>query len=118
MCGPLTTIRRRDIRTGSRLSRWVERSLNYGAPSTALRVHQAYTDVTMSTGKPFWIDEGGNNNETYRSMADYGTYLALWMAAATNAGASATSLWVVQVRIRFRMAQSNGRRIRALLLAP
>ena len=56
----------------------------------------AATAMTQKTGRPLWIDEGGLNGEDKRNQSDYGTYLALWQAAAVNAGASNTFVWLWQ----------------------
>jgi len=56
----------------------------------------AATALTQKTGRPLWIDEGGLNGEAARNASDYGTYLALWQAAAINAGASNTFVWLWQ----------------------
>ena len=61
-----------------------------------------YTMVTngindiASTGKPFWLDEYGKNVESYRTTADYGTYIAEINAAAINAKAQNTLIWLYE----------------------
>ena len=42
------------------------------------------TAITRSTGKPFFMDEGGNGNEALRNTSAYGTYIASMHAAAAN----------------------------------
>lgn len=49
-----------------------------------------------STGKPFWFDEYGKQDEAYRSTADYGTYLAEINAAVLNAGGQTSLIWLYQ----------------------
>lgn len=52
--------------------------------------------VTSPTGKPFWMDEYGKQDENYRNTADYGTYLAEANVGAINAGAQTTLIWLLQ----------------------
>ena len=52
--------------------------------------------AVASTGKPFWMDEYGKQDEVYRGTGDYGTYIAEANAAAMNAGAQTTLLWLYQ----------------------
>jgi hypothetical protein len=49
------------------------------------------------TGKPFWIDEYGCGmpDETIRTKADYGNYLAQCIAAFTKAGAQTSLIWLL-----------------------
>ena len=54
------------------------------------------TSITKDTNKPFWVDEGGAGPESVRNGTDYGTYVSLWHAAAMNAGASTSWLWLFQ----------------------
>ena len=55
--------------------------------------------ATAPTGKPFWVDEGGHSNEAVRNSSSYGTYVAAWQAAAMNAGAANTFLWLLQDQV-------------------
>jgi hypothetical protein len=67
-----------------------------GAYEKWLAKFTAATALTRASGKPLWVDEGGLNGEGARNASDYGTYLALWHAAAVNAGASSTFVWLWQ----------------------
>ncbi|MFD0713068.1 hypothetical protein [Paenibacillus sp. GCM10027626] len=49
-----------------------------------------------ATGKPFWLDEYGLQQEAKRELADYGTYIAEANAGAINAGAQSTLIWLYQ----------------------
>lgn len=49
--------------------------------------------VKMS-GKPFIVDEGGDQDEGFRNSSGYGTYLALMHAALINSGASGSTMWL------------------------
>lgn len=54
---------------------------------------QAVKTVVAPTGKPFWIDEYGVQDEGLRQTAAYGVTLAQANAAFLNAGAQASFLW-------------------------
>ncbi|MDD5053133.1 MAG: hypothetical protein PHO27_10420 [Sulfuricurvum sp.] len=49
------------------------------------------------TGKPFWMDEYGASrpDESVRSRADYGNYLAQAVAAFTNEGVQTSLVWLL-----------------------
>ena len=49
-----------------------------------------------ATGKPFWLDEYGKQDEVYRNTSDYGVYLAEINAASINAKAQHTSIWLYE----------------------
>lgn len=53
-------------------------------------------NITSSTGKPFWMDEYGKQDEGYRNTPDYGTYLAEAALGAINAGAQTSMIWLFQ----------------------
>ena len=52
--------------------------------------------TVSATGKPFWMDEYGKQDESYRNTSDYGTYLAEADAGAMNAGVQSTLLWLYE----------------------
>ena len=58
------------------------------------RYSSAIDPIRDDGGKLFVVDEGGDSNEAFRNTSAYGTYLAVMHAAAINAGASATTLWL------------------------
>lgn len=66
------------------------------SPRGCRSVHRPTNPCLPCAGKPFWIDEGGAGGEDVRNASDYGTKLGLWQAAAMNAGASNTFLWLWQ----------------------
>ena len=51
--------------------------------------------TVASTGKPFWLDELGKQDETYRLGGDYGTYQAQIVAASINAGLQTSMQWLL-----------------------
>ncbi len=53
-------------------------------------------NAMSSTGKPFWFDEYGKQDQAYRNTADYGTYLAEINAAVLNAGGQTSLIWLYQ----------------------
>jgi len=87
---------------------WLEQSVKelddvldiYSAHSYQCRTYQewyvmaqAVKTVVAPTGKPFWIDEYGVQDEGLRQTDAYGTTLAQANAAFLNAGAQASFLW-------------------------
>jgi hypothetical protein len=51
--------------------------------------------TVASTGKPFWLDELGKQDEVYRLTGDYGNYLAQIIAASINAGLQTSFQWLL-----------------------
>lgn len=51
--------------------------------------------IVASTGKPFWLDELGKQDEAYRLTADYGNYLAQIIAASINSGLQTSMDWLL-----------------------
>jgi hypothetical protein len=51
--------------------------------------------TVASTGKPFWLDELGKQDEVYRLGGDYGTYQAEIVAASINAGLQTSMQWLL-----------------------
>ena len=68
---------------------------DYAAWLAAFQAARTIIDA-FADNKPFIVDEGGHSDEAVRNASDYGTYLALWHAAAMNGGASSTHLWLWQ----------------------
>lgn len=60
-----------------------------------LQVCQAMQAVVAPTGKPFWLDEYGLQDEAARLSPLYGNYLAQAVAASLNAGHQASFLWLL-----------------------
>jgi hypothetical protein len=56
---------------------------------------QSMAATIASTGKPFWLDELGKQDETYRLTGDYGNYLAQIIAASINAGVQTSLQWLL-----------------------
>jgi hypothetical protein len=56
---------------------------------------QAMAATVASTGKPFWLDELGKQDEMYRLGGDYGTYQAQIVAASINAGLQTSMQWLL-----------------------
>ena len=56
---------------------------------------RAMAATVASTGKPFWLDELGKQDETYRLTGDYGNYLAQIVAASINAGLQTSLQWLL-----------------------
>ena len=56
---------------------------------------QAMAATVASTGKPFWLDELGKQDEAYRLTGDYGNYLAQIVAASINAGLQTSMQWLL-----------------------
>lgn len=54
------------------------------------------TSTVAPTGKPFWFDEYGKQDEQYRGTSDYGTYLAEAQLGIMNAGAQTSLIWLYQ----------------------
>lgn len=52
-------------------------------------------DTVESTGKHFWIDEVGNQNEDYRNTKDYVNYLSQAVSAGINSSAQTMFLWLL-----------------------
>jgi hypothetical protein len=51
--------------------------------------------TVASTGKPFWLDELGKQDEQYRLTPDYGNYQAQIVAASINAGLQTSLQWLL-----------------------
>jgi hypothetical protein len=51
--------------------------------------------TVASTGKPFWLDELGKQDEVYRLTGDYGNYQAQIVAASINAGLQTSLQWLL-----------------------
>ena len=70
---------------------------DYNQPGYAewFSVCQAMQQKVTPTGKPFWLDEYGLQNETQRQQPDYGNYLAQAVAASLNAGNQSSFLWLL-----------------------
>jgi len=47
------------------------------------------------TGKPYWLDEWGKQDESYRKSSNYGNYVAQGVAACINAGAQTMMSWIL-----------------------
>jgi len=56
---------------------------------------KAMTADVASTGKPFWMDELGKQDESYRTTGDYGNYLAQIIAASINSGMQTSMDWLL-----------------------
>jgi hypothetical protein len=70
---------------------------DYNHPGYAqwLSMCQAMQAKVSGTGKPFWLDEYGLQDEAQRQRANYGNYLAQVVAASLNAGNQASFLWLL-----------------------
>ncbi|MDR3719524.1 MAG: hypothetical protein P4K98_12035, partial [Bryobacteraceae bacterium] len=55
----------------------------------------AMAATVAATGKPFWLDELGKQDEMYRLGGDYGTYQAQIVAASINAGLQTSMQWLL-----------------------
>lgn len=51
--------------------------------------------LVAGTGKPLWIDEYGQGDESFRETDAYGAYIAQAVAASINAGAQTSLLWLL-----------------------
>jgi hypothetical protein len=60
-----------------------------------LQLCQDMQSIVSSTGKPFWLDEYGLQDEPARIQPQYGNYLAQAVAAALNAGCQSSFLWLL-----------------------
>jgi hypothetical protein len=56
---------------------------------------QSMRQIVSVTGKPFWLDEYGLQDEPARRAPDYGNYLAQAAAASLNAGCQSSFLWLL-----------------------
>jgi hypothetical protein len=52
-------------------------------------------NTVAATGKPFWLDEWGKQDEFYRQTGDYGNYVAQGVAACLNAGVQTPMNWIL-----------------------
>ena len=52
-------------------------------------------NTVSSTGKPFWIDEWGSQDENLRAGAGYGNYIAQATNAFINSGAQTSMIWQI-----------------------
>ena len=70
---------------------------DYNQPGYAewYNVCQSMQQKVSATGKPFWLDEYGLQNEALRQKGDYGNYLAQAVAASLNAGHQSSFLWLL-----------------------
>lgn len=70
----------------------------YNQPNYAswLATYTLAVDQVRNVSFPFIVDEGGKSDEAFRNTTAYGTYLAAMNAAAINAGASATTMWLLR----------------------
>jgi hypothetical protein len=60
-----------------------------------LQLCQEMSRIVAATGKPFWLDEYGLQNEAARLSGHYGNYLAQAVAASLNAGHQSSFLWLL-----------------------
>ena len=56
---------------------------------------QSMAATVATTGKPFWLDELGKQDEVYRLTGEYGNYLAQIIAASINAGLQTSMQWLL-----------------------
>jgi len=56
---------------------------------------QSMAATVAATGKPFWLDELGKQDEVYRLTGEYGNYLAQVIAASINAGLQTSMQWLL-----------------------
>ena len=52
-------------------------------------------NTVTSTGKPYWLDEWGKQDESCRKSSNYGNYVAQGVAACINAGAQTMMSWIL-----------------------
>lgn len=70
---------------------------NYNLPGydSWLASGKVMQDSIKASGKPFWIDEYGLQNEQLRERTSYGNYVAQAVAASINTGIQTSLLWLL-----------------------
>ena len=58
-------------------------------------MNSAMQSTVKATGKPFWLDEYGKQDQPYRKTGDYGNYIAQAVAASINAGNQSSFIWLL-----------------------